>query len=111
MVRQQKITIGEIMAYRKKSCAMNNGAKILKCAVAVAAAVFSLAALGARSVDWPTTFETQLAAHMAAITPSEDRRATSDAYTGFDSVCKVFSILLISELRNTPVKGFKITIR
>ena len=92
---------------------MNKGAKAMRCAVAVmAAAAFSLAAFGARSVDWPSNYETQLAAHMAAITPSGDNVASSDLYSGFNSIYEIVAFAYFSDkLRNQPVKGTQLSFR
>ena len=85
----------------------------MRCAVAVmAAAAFSLAAFGARSVDWPSNYETQLAARIAAITPSGDNVASSDAYWGFNSIYEIVAFAYFSDkLRNKPVKGSQINFR
>ena len=92
---------------------MNKGAKTMRYAAAVmAAAAFSLAALGAQSVDWPANYESQLAAHMAAITPSGDNVASSDIYSGFNSIYEIVAFAYFSDkLRNRPVKGIWVSIR
>lgn len=92
---------------------MNKGAKTTRYAVAVMAAVaFSLAAFGARSVDWPADYEAQLAAHIAESTPSGDNVASSDVYLGFNSICEIVAFAYFSdELRNQPVLGMQIILR
>ena len=92
---------------------MNKGAKAMRYAVAVmAAAAFSLAAFGVRSVDWPSDYETQLAAHIAAITPSGDNVASSDVYLGFNSIYEIVAFAYFSDkLRNHRVKGIQINFR
>ena len=79
---------------------------------ATVAAILSLTALGARSVDWPSDYETQLAAHIAAITPSGDNVASSDVYFGFNSIYEIVAFAYFSDkLRNKPVKGIQINFR
>lgn len=84
-----------------------------KTTLAVAAtAVVSLTASGARSVDWPADYETQLSAHIAAITPSGDNMAASDAYAFFNSICGVMAFAHFGDvLRNHCVEGVLLIFR
>ncbi len=85
-------------------------ARCWKCAVAVAAlATIPLTTLGARSVDWPSSYETQIATHVAETTPSGGHVGTSPAYIGFDSVLEIVAFAFFTELRNVPVSGLLIT--
>ena len=89
---------------------MKRLAKCWRGAVAVAAlAVIPLPSQGARSVDWPSNYETQLAAHIAETTPSGDNVGTSASLVGFDSLLEITAFAFFTELRNVPVPGLVIT--
>jgi hypothetical protein len=78
----------------------------------MATAAFSLAVFGARSVAWPADYETQLAAHIAATTPSGDNVASSDVYFGFNSIYEIVAFAYFSDkLRNHRVKGIGLNFR
>ena len=75
-------------------------------------AILSLTASGARSVAWPADYETQLAAHVAAITPSGDNVASSDVYSSFNSIYETLAFAYFGdELRNHRVKGIQLNFR
>lgn len=77
-----------------------------------AAAILSLTASGARSVAWPADYEVQLATHTAAITPSGDNMAGSDAYAFFDSICEVVTFAHFDDkLRNHRMNGLVLIVR
>lgn len=83
-----------------------------KCAVAMAAMVaLPLTTQGVRSVDWPSNYETQLAAHIAETTPSGSNVGTSAVYAGFNSVMEIVAVAFFTELRNAPMPGLIITIQ
>ena len=87
-------------------------ARCWKCAVAVAAlAAIPLTSQGTRSVDWPSSYETQLAAHVAETTPSGGQVGTSAAYAGFNSILEIVAVAFFAELRNAPVPGLIIMIQ
>ena len=79
--------------------------------VAMALAVFPSASKGARSVDWSSNYETQIASRIAATTPSADNVGASPACIGFDSVLEIVAFAFFTELRNAPVPGLIITIQ
>ena len=85
----------------------------MRYAVAVMATVaFSFAVFGARSVDWPANYETQLAAHIAVIKPSGDNVASSDVYSSFNSIYEIVAFAYFSDkLRNHRVKGIGLNFR
>ena len=80
--------------------------------VATALAIFPLASNGARSVDWPAAYETQIASRIAETTPSGDNMASSAVYSGFNSIYEIVAFAYFSDkLRNKPVKGIQINFR
>ena len=79
--------------------------------VATVLAVFPLASKGARSVDWPAAYETQIASRIAETTPSGDNVGTSIAFAGFDSVLELVCPAYFEVLRNSCVPGFILKFR
>ena len=77
--------------------------------VATALAIFPLASNGARSVDWPAAYETQIASRIAETTPSGGNVGTSVAFAGFDSVLELMFPAYFEVLRNSRVPGFTLS--
>ncbi len=77
--------------------------------VATTLAIFPLASRGARSVDWPAAYETQIASRIAETTPSGDNVGTSIAFAGFDSVLELMFPAYFEVLRNSRVPGFMLS--
>ena len=78
---------------------------------AFVAGSMAMSSFAARSVDWPAAYEADLAAHVAATTPSGDQAGASSVFAAFDSRIVDWGEAFFAELRNYPVPGLTIIFR